>query len=86
MALFAKLWTDVIDDPKLMRADRMGARNLDLLPWLIVFAKRAEDDGRLTIDGVAADSDDIARGIPCVTRARVAKSVPGTGEDRGTCS
>jgi hypothetical protein len=71
--MWAKLHTDILDDPKLMSAVRRGrARNLDVLPWLIAFAKRADDAGRLTIAGKPADPDDIARAIPNVTTKRVA--------------
>ena len=61
-----KLHTDVLGDSKLMRAARKGAKNLALLPWLLAFAKEANDGGRLTVDGVPADPEDIAALIPGV--------------------
>jgi hypothetical protein len=73
MSLYAKLHTDILNDSKLIRAAREGAKNLELLPWLFAFAKAADDGGRLTVDGKPADPIDIARAIPCVTRLRVAK-------------
>lgn len=72
MPLFAKLHVDILDDPKLMRAVRKGAKHLHWLPWLIVFAKRADDDGRLTVDGYPAEPDDIARSIPNATKKPIA--------------
>jgi hypothetical protein len=74
MTLFAKLWTDVLGDEKLMRAARKGARNLQLLPWLIAFAKKAEDDGRLTVDGAPAEPIDISTQVPNATPRAVAAS------------
>jgi hypothetical protein len=71
VTLFAKLWTDVLDDPKLQRAARKGARHLVLLPWLIVFAKRADDDGRLTVNGEPAEPEDIARSVPNASTKQV---------------
>lgn len=62
---WAKLWTDILGDTKLMRAARKGARNLQLTPWLFAFAKEANDNGRLTVGGVPADPEDIANLIPC---------------------
>lgn len=64
MPLYARLWTDILDDPKLRQAAREGAKHLWLLPWLIVFAKRADADGRIEIAGVAADPSLISRSIP----------------------
>jgi hypothetical protein len=64
MSLYAKLWTDILGDPKLMRAARKGAKYLDKLPWLLAFAKEADDDGRLTVNGEAAEPADIAGLIP----------------------
>lgn len=73
MSLYAKLWTDIFGDPKLMRAARKGAKQLVILPWLFAFAKAAEDDGRLTVDGEAADADDLAAGVPGVTTRQVSQ-------------
>lgn len=61
---WAKLHTDIIGDEKLLRAARKGAKHLHWLPWLIAVAKRAEDGGRLTVGGEAADPEDIAPLIP----------------------
>lgn len=66
---WAKLDTDVLGDVKLMRASRKGARHLQLWPWLIAFAKAADDGGRLSVGGLPADPEDIASQIPS-TRAR----------------
>jgi hypothetical protein len=44
---WAKLYTDILSDPKLMRAARLGHEQLQLLPWFVVFAKQADDRGRL---------------------------------------
>lgn len=71
MPLYARLWTDILDDPKLLRAARLGAKNLDKLPWLIAFAKRADSDGRLEISGEKAEPADIARSIPGATERQV---------------
>lgn len=68
---WVKLHTDILSDPKLMRAARKGARHLMLLPWLIAFAKHAEDDGRLSVNGEPAEPDDIANLIPNCTRNQV---------------
>jgi hypothetical protein len=71
VAEYARLWTEVLSDPKLMRAARKGAKCLALLPWIIVFAKRAKANGRLEVDGAPADEHDIAPCIPGVTAAKV---------------
>lgn len=75
MPLYARLWTDILDDPKLLRAARKGLKNLDKLPWLIAFAKRADADGRLEISGEKADPADIARSIPNATERQVASGI-----------
>jgi len=61
---WAKLHTDLFNDPKLKRAARSGVKNLELAPWLILFAKVADDDGRLSVGGAAATPLEIAEGIP----------------------
>lgn len=61
---WAKLHTDILGDPKLGRATRAGCKGLDLLPWLIAFAKLADDNGRLSVGGHAASAEDIAELIP----------------------
>jgi DNA-directed RNA polymerase subunit N (RpoN/RPB10) len=68
---FVKLHTDILGDAKLLRAARKGAGALFLLPWLLAFAKDADDDGRLTVNGEAAELDDIAPKIPCATKKMV---------------
>lgn len=64
---WAKLHTDILGDPKLMRAARKGAKGLEFLPWIIAFAKQADDDGRLSIGGEPADAVDLAQLIPGAT-------------------
>jgi hypothetical protein len=61
---WAKLHTDLFNDPKLKRAARSGVKNLELAPWLILFAKLADDDGRLSVGRAAATALEIAEGIP----------------------
>lgn len=73
MSLWVKLHTDILGDVKLMRAARRGAQALELLPWLIAFAKLCDDDGRLTVNGEPAEIADIAPLIPCTTDARIAQ-------------
>ena len=73
MPMYARLWVDILDDPKLMAAVDDGARHLDLLPWLIVFAKRADANGRLEIAGKSANPRQIARSIPNTNARSVAK-------------
>lgn len=62
-----RLHTDILADPKLMRAARAGAKYLYLTPWLLAFAKQANDGGRLTVGHFAAEARDIAATIPCTT-------------------
>lgn len=69
---WVKLHTDILGDPKLMRAARRGAKGLEQLPWLIAFAARAGDAGRLTIDGHPAEPQDIAAEVPGGKAATVA--------------
>ena len=61
---WAKIHTDILNDPKLMRAAAAGCKGLEFTPWLIVFAKLADDDGRLSIGGTRALPAELARGIP----------------------
>jgi hypothetical protein len=68
---WVKLHTDILGDPKLMRATRKGARHLVLLPWVIAFAKHADDDGRLSVNGEPAEPDDIAQLLPGITKNQV---------------
>lgn len=77
MSSWVKLHTDILGDVKLMRAARKGATDLELTPWLIAFAKLAEDGGRLTVGGEAADPEDIAALIPGIEAARVASCMIG---------
>jgi hypothetical protein len=71
---WAKLHTDILADPKLMRAARRGARGLNLLPWLIVIAKQCEDEGRFTVAGEPMEPADMAPLIPGVTETEVAEA------------
>jgi hypothetical protein len=64
---WCKLHTDILGDPKLLRAARQGMQGLVFTPWLIAFAKLSDDDGRLTIGGSAAEPVDIAPKIPNAT-------------------
>lgn len=72
---WTKIHTDILGDPKLLRAARKGARELCLLPWLFAFAKSAEDGGRLTIGGDPAEPIDIAPLIPSATPKRIARAL-----------
>lgn len=69
---WAKLHTDILADPKLMRAARSGLKGLEYLPWLIAFAKLADDNGRLSVGGDPVDAIDIAVMIPAATRTKIA--------------
>ncbi len=71
MSDWVKLHTDILGDPKLMRAARKGARGLEYTPWLIAFARQAGDLGRLTIAGEPAEPEDIAAQIPGARAAQV---------------
>lgn len=75
MSLWAKLHVDILGDPKLMRAARKGAKGLILTPWLIAFAKQANDEGRLTVAGEPAEPVDISALLPGVTARAVAESL-----------
>lgn len=75
MAEWAKLHTDILSDPKLMRASRKGAKALLYLPWLIAFAKRADDGGRLTVDREPAEPEDYLQSIPCATEKGVVQAI-----------
>ena len=68
---FAKLHLEILGDPKLLRAARLGGRGLELTPWLIAFAKAADDGGNLSIGGEPADPADIAVLIPNCNKTRV---------------
>jgi len=72
---WVKLHTDILSDPKLMRAARRGSQSLFLLPWLIVFAKHAADGGRLSIGEGGADPEDIATMIPNIKPRQVAQCI-----------
>lgn len=72
---WAKLHTDILGDPKLMRAARKGAKELVYLPWLIAFAKQADDGGRLSVGGEPAEAADIADLVPGATRRSIAESL-----------
>lgn len=73
--LWVKLWADMLGDPKLIRAERLGAKELLLLPWLLLWAARGDDDGRLTLSGVPLDPIDLARDIPGATAKRVERAI-----------
>lgn len=75
MPSWAKLHTDILGDPKLMRAARKGAKGLELLPWLIAFAKQADDEGALTVGGEPAEPVDIAELLPGISAKSVAKAL-----------
>lgn len=68
---WVKIHTEILGDDKLMRAARKGATHLLLVPWLMVFAKAADDGGRLTVGGEPADPEDIADKCPGATAADV---------------
>jgi hypothetical protein len=72
---WAKLHTDILGDPKLMRAARKGARELVFLPWLIAFAKEADDNGRLSVGGEPAEPADIADLVPGATRKMITEAL-----------
>lgn len=61
---WVKLYTDILDDRKFKRARRDGHTKLGLFPWVLAFAKDANDGGRLTVGGVAAEPEDLASCIP----------------------
>ncbi|MDB4893446.1 MAG: hypothetical protein JWL61_5301 [Gemmatimonadetes bacterium] len=61
---WAKLHTDILGDPKLMRAARNGMKGLEYLPWIIAFAKESDDDGRLSVGGLPAEPEDFVSLIP----------------------
>lgn len=71
MIVWAKVHSDILGDPKLMRAARKGYAGLELTPWLIVFAKAAKDGGRLTVNGEPAEPADLAPLIPCSTESSI---------------
>jgi hypothetical protein len=68
---WVKLHDDILGDPKLMRAARRGGTELVLLPWLLAFASKAADHGRLSVGATAAEPEDIAYQIPGVTAAQI---------------
>lgn len=69
---WVKLHTDILGDRRLMEGAASGLRGLELLPWFMAFARRADDRGRLTVAGAPADPEDVASGIPGATPGRVA--------------
>jgi hypothetical protein len=68
---WVKLHDDILGDPKLMRTARRGGQELVLLPWLLAFASKAADHGRLSVGVTAAEPEDLAYQIPGVTAAQV---------------
>lgn len=75
MSLWAKLSVDILGDPKLMRASRKGSKGVEMLPWFIAWAKRAEDGGRLTIDGEPAEISDFLADIPGATSRSIEAAI-----------
>lgn len=61
-----KVHTDILGDAKLMRGVRGGLKGLELVPWLLIFAKQADDEGRLSIGALPATGEDLAPLIPGV--------------------
>lgn len=72
---WAKMHTDILCDPKLMRAARRGMPGILLLPWLITVAKLADDEGRLSVSGGPLEAEDIAALIPGVSAEDVTQAV-----------
>jgi len=72
---WTKLHTDILGDPKLLRAARKGAKQLLVLPWLLAFAKQADDEGRLTISGQPAEPEDIAPLLPGVSPRQIERAL-----------
>ena len=70
---WAKIHGDILGDPKLMRAARQGHQGLQLLPWLIAFAKQANDQGRLTVGGQPVEPADLVPLIPGTNEADIAQ-------------
>jgi hypothetical protein len=68
---WVKLHDDILADPKLLRAARAGHQHLVLLPWLLVFARHANDGGRISVGQTAADPHDIAHQLPGVDLSAV---------------
>lgn len=69
--IFQKFYADALDDPKLRRAAKRGRKELELLPWLLLWARVHGEDGRLEVDGDAVDASLIADSLPGVTTRRV---------------
>ena len=78
---YVKLYTDILGDKKLLRAERQGHRWLCLTPWLLAFAKLAEDEGRLTVGGAPLALEEIATelapDIPDATHRRLHECLTG---------
>jgi hypothetical protein len=72
---WAKLHTDILGDPKLMRAARSGMKGLEYLPWLIAFAKQSDDGGRLSVGGQPAELADFVSLIPGLRAKKIAESL-----------
>jgi hypothetical protein len=63
--LYVPFHTNAFGSPKLMQAHQGGARGIGLLPWLILQAKRIDDNGKLSAgQGIAANATTLAGGIP----------------------
>lgn len=73
--IFQKFVADALDDPKLRRGVANGLRELELLPWLLLFARVHGTAGALEVDGEGADPALIAMSLPGVTPERVATAM-----------
>ena len=72
---WVRMQIELLGDPRLQRAARHGAKRLDLLLWIILFAARADDGGRLTVGNEPAEPEDIARHLPAVSAEEVAEAL-----------
>ena len=72
---WAKLHTDILGDPKLMRGARERWKGLVFLPWFIAFAKQADDDGRLSVNGTPVLPEDLVPLIPDATKKSIAEAL-----------
>jgi hypothetical protein len=68
---WVKMSSDILDNPVLMRAAREGHPQVAFLPYIVLFAGKADDNGRLTVGGKPAEPEDIAPGIPGAVPASV---------------
>jgi hypothetical protein len=68
---WGKIPLALLGHPAVRRAEREGHRGLEWMPWIILFAILADDDGRLTVGRQAAEPQDIAPLLPGATLAAV---------------